>query len=372
MPLYLKGKDANVLAGEGEGSVVSGFESKAEGKYSSAEGGLDYSYSVINISLTSSDDPLTYSYNANHFNAKIVQYCIDNKYPINTIIEIRDAETKNVSGYKQVVCTGFNTELETITFSGQLSEEPFSKINFAFPMKSEGKDVTLAKGDASHAENCSEAIGVASHAEGCSSSIGDFSHAEGQSTKAYGYGSHTEGDRTITSPTAAYSHAEGHFSNACNAHAHAEGTSTISSGKGAHAENYNTTASGDYSHAEGGGTKATGKYSHAEGKDSVASGEISHAGGLGCTASAYASVSFGSNSNATNTASVAIGDHVNSTQKAEFACGKYNNSQEDTLFSIGIGTKESNRKNALEVKKNGDIYILIDGVPTKLQDLLKK
>ena len=52
------------------------------------------------------------------------------------------------------------------------------------------------------------------------------------------------------------------------------------------------------------------------------------------------------------------------TNKAEHASGKYNKSikSEDaaqkTHFSIGIGTSNSNRKNAFEIKANGDIYII--------------
>jgi hypothetical protein len=44
------------------------------------------------------------------------------------------------------------------------------------------------------------------------------------------------------------------------------------------------------------------------------------------------------------------------TNANEVALGNYNKSNDDTLFSIGIGTS-SERKNAFEVKQNGDIYI---------------
>ena len=45
------------------------------------------------------------------------------------------------------------------------------------------------------------------------------------------------------------------------------------------------------------------------------------------------------------------------------AMGLYNKSttstdaSEQTLFSFGIGTSDTNRANALEIKKNGDVYI---------------
>jgi hypothetical protein len=44
------------------------------------------------------------------------------------------------------------------------------------------------------------------------------------------------------------------------------------------------------------------------------------------------------------------------TNANEVALGKYNESNNDTMFSIGIGTSDSDRKNAFEVKGNGDIY----------------
>ena len=78
----------------------------------------------------------------------------------------------------------------------------------------------------------------------------------------------------------------------------------------------NNIASGDYSHAEGGETSAAGDYSHAEGKGTITSNE------------------------------------------AEHASGKYNQSHKDTtLFSIGIGESKSDRKNAIEVTRDGDIYV---------------
>ena len=78
----------------------------------------------------------------------------------------------------------------------------------------------------------------------------------------------------------------------------------------------NNIASGDYSHAEGSETSAAGDYSHAEGKGTITS------------------------------------------NAAEHASGKYNQSHKDTtLFSIGIGESKADRKNAIEVTQDGDIYV---------------
>ena len=65
------------------------------------------------------------------------------------------------------------------------------------------------------------------------------------------------------------------------------------------------------------------------------------------------------NSNiATGTNSHAEGYHTTTTNKAEHAEGKYNQSHEGkTIHSIGIGTTNTNRKNAFEVMQDGSIYV---------------
>lgn len=43
----------------------------------------------------------------------------------------------------------------------------------------------------------------------------------------------------------------------------------------------------------------------------------------------------------------------------EVAFGKYNVSSDNAVLTVGIGDKD-NRKNALEIQKDGDIFILVD------------
>lgn len=50
---------------------------------------------------------------------------------------------------------------------------------------------------------------------------------------------------------------------------------------------------------------------------------------------------------------------TNSTNNGEIAFGEYNDSTENTILSVGVGTVEY-RKNALEIQKDGNIYILLD------------
>ena len=116
---------------------------------------------------------------------------------------------------------------------------------------------------------------------------------------------------------------------------HAEGANTTASASGAHAEGYNTTASGNYSHAEGYNTTASGNDSHSEGNLSTAAGAYSHT----------------------------EGDHTEAFGASEHSEGKYNKSYKSTsasvrvIHSVGIGSAESDRKNAHEIKINGDHYV---------------
>lgn len=222
---------------------------------------------------------------------------------------------------------------------------------------SEGKQ-TKAQGNSSHAEGIeTTASKEASHAEGKNTIAGgNSSHAEGIETQANGWGSHAEGGYNIT--TGSYSHIEGRgnyigdndnystdvVDTGTKAYcAHSEGQGTKATGNSAHAEGCNTEANGKYSHAEGWKTKAIGNQSHSEGAHSKANGQYSHAEGYNTIAEGQASHTSGYETEAKG--------------KGEFAAGIWNKSGLDTQFSIGIGTSNTDRKNAFEVKKNGDIYI---------------
>lgn len=51
---------------------------------------------------------------------------------------------------------------------------------------------------------------------------------------------------------------------------------------------------------------------------------------------------------------------LNTTNQNEIALGSYNASNSDTLLSVGIGTSNEDRKNAIEIRKDGMIYIVTD------------
>jgi hypothetical protein len=105
-------------------------------------------------------------------------------------------------------------------------------------------------------------------------------------------------------------------------------------------EGYKTFASGEVSHAEGESTIASGNVSHAEGSTTTASGNVSHAEGSTTTASGFSSHAEGNKTIAKNHSS--------------HAAGKYNiGTSDDTIHETGIGTSDTDRKNAFEIYLNG-------------------
>lgn len=223
---------------------------------------------------------------------------------------------------------------------------------------------TLAEGNQSHAEGSNTiSKGLSSHAEGIDTVAGGkYSHSEGNQSKAGGEGSHSEGIKTEAAGY--YSHAEGDNSKVLTAlpadggtsggsaggdpsgetwkasehlgqKGHAEGTNNLVLGYSAHAEGYNTKAYGPISHAEGyntvAGTKADlekGWCAHASGRDTVAEANCSFTSGLGTVA---------------NT-------------EFQTVIGRYNK-VEDSLFTVGCGTSNSDRKNAFAINIDGTIKL---------------
>ena len=155
-------------------------------------------------------------------------------------------------------------------------------------------------------------------------------------------------DYMANKATGEYSHAEGCYNEAKGNYSHAEGYLTIASGNNAHAEGDGARANGYCSHAEG-NSLANGRHSHAEGYSNSAMGDSSHA--------------EGGQSDANGEYSHAEGFRTKTFSFAEHAEGTYNKSYDSedayvrVIHSVGIGSQENNRKNAHEIKFNGDHYI---------------
>ena len=150
-------------------------------------------------------------------------------------------------------------------------------------------------------------------------------YVDGRRGTTNGYYSTAEGYNCDTGGTATANTKSYNQSNIQGRCAHAEGNSTIAQGQDSHSEGIKTFAAASASHAEGGYTEARGYGSHSEGIYTIARGNGGHA--------------EGQYNLATSTSST-FGDAGN------------------TLHSIGIGTSENNRKNAIEVMQNGDMYVI--------------
>ena len=68
--------------------------------------------------------------------------------------------------------------------------------------------------------------------------------------------------------------------------------------------------------------------------------------------------------------SVALGTGLVASNENEIALGKYNDSSKDTAFSFGIGSSESDRKNAIEIKNDGNIYLWSEGKYVCLNEII--
>ena len=106
-------------------------------------------------------------------------------------------------------------------------------------------------------------------------------------------------------------------------------------------------AEGKYSIAEGYDVSAIGNYSHAEGDTTIAKGTSSH--------------TEGSNTIAYNISEHASGQYNLSNSDVSTTFGLYGN----TLFSVGYGTSDTDRKNAFEIRQDASIYIAGISEPLK-------
>lgn len=206
----------------------------------------------------------------------------------------------------------------------------------------EGYQNTSA-GDQSHTEGYrNTANGSNSHAEGNNNTVhGNIAHAEGQANVI--------GEDGVDGSTKGYkSHAEGQGNTVTGNCAHAEGLSNTIIGNNAHVEGQANTVAGVNAHAEGKSNQAIGLHAHAEGQETLAMGQNSHTEGLQTQAHGFKSH--------------AEGYGTRTEHDSEHACGMFNKTnylagQSETIFSIGIGSSDTDRKNAVEVLKDGRVLV---------------
>lgn len=189
----------------------------------------------------------------------------------------------------------------------------------------------------------------------------------------------TASDGTLFSSVASGDHAVAFgFGNTCSGRTTlAQGLYNTVSGKDSVAFGQRNTVNGDQAFAAGqqnevttrlGITlgyqnKATNTNSIAIGYKNTSSGSGSVALGDTCESSGTSTTALGYKTKATGAYSATFGENTQATNNGEVAMGAYNkstkstNTSEQTAFSFGIGTSDTNRQNAFEIKKNGDVYI---------------
>ena len=68
--------------------------------------------------------------------------------------------------------------------------------------------------------------------------------------------------------------------------------------------------------------------------------------------------------------SLATGHGTIASNEGELSSGKYNKANEGQLFSVGVGTSDTDRRNAIQVNADGSTSFLYDGNAVKLTDLI--
>lgn len=239
-----------------------------------------------------------------------------------------------------------------------------------------------------------------------------------QNNKSGGYNSHIEGSYNESTTEGSLSHVEGSYNVANSSSSHVEGGHNIVNGLYAHVEGQQNKASGTASHVEGvgfegltpedktyyiggmgfeGTAKITGDNNQIQCGHSLSKSYVGrivkiYTGSLEFTVTltevvpSYTAsgllrweerlddslvsewnasvtacnivpmVEGGTVDRAPSEAAHAEGLGTVTTNVAEHAEGKFNASHADTIHSIGIGNSDSDRKNAAEVKVNGNAY----------------
>lgn len=178
--------------------------------------------------------------------------------------------------------------------------------------------------------------------------------ASGDHAVAFGYGNTCAGRTTL---------AQGLYNIVNGKDAVAFGQRNLVNGDQAFAAGQQNEVTARIGLAIGYKNKATNTDSIAIGYQNTSSGSASVAMGDTCEANGTSSTAMGYMTKATGAYSSTFGENTQATNEGEVAMGLYNKSttstdaSEQTAFSFGIGTSDTNRTNAFEIKKNGDVYI---------------
>lgn len=289
----------------------------------------------------------------------------------------------HVEGYKNTV-NGMNGHgegenvLVTETSEAGHAEGTNTKAN-NLSAHAEGQQ-TEANGINSHSENTlTKANGDSSHAEGYGNEVNSYAgHIEGSGNKILSVLPSSGGDTPGQSPIdpddpnfkidehlGYNSHVEGSLNISYGYNSHTEGTKNTTYGHYAHTEGSGNINYGTNNHIEGSGNKisSTAKITdiHIEGTGNNVTNPCSnlHMGGISNTGGADGAFIFGHNNEVSSTAkySITLGKGLKTTDEDSIILGTYNKVQQATgrMLIIGNGTSNTDRKNAVEIMRDGRV-----------------
>lgn len=198
---------------------------------------------------------------------------------------------------------------------------------------------------------------IASHVEGGSNWVlCEYSHGEGYNNKLRVPKSHIEGSNNVLGNIDDSSisggdegcHVEGVDNRGYGSTGvHVEGTENSGYGKGCHVEGWKNKANGDATHVQNVENSATACGASASGRKCVASADYADAGGYSTEASHRESFTRGR------------GTKSGRARQAVF--GEYNKVYDDSLFDVGNGSSNTDRKTAFSVKEDGSARVQLQG-----------
>ncbi len=224
-----------------------------------------------------------------------------------------------------------------------------------------------------------EASGYASNSLGrFNKSQNSFANTLGYNNTATGYASTAIGH--TNSVTGNYSSSFGALNTSSGYASTTMGRQNVASNYYAVAMGRNNIASENYTFVHGSTNKATAAHAFVNGYLSEANGVYSFVHGRSSIASGYSSNSFGNDNLAEGDFSSVIGINSRISSYAGMAIGRFNENKHThvdastlwqgdnlhSIFEIGIGADDLNRKNALTVMQDGTIELGKDAVTNKV------
>lgn len=412
--------EGNMTVASGESTHVEGFNTKAENKYGHAEGNTTISNGESSHAEgdnttakgTSSHSEGTRSnaignYSHAEGNDTIARGEAAHSEGNNTNAssnyshaEGKDTSVSGVSGHAEGTST---------TVSGASAHaEGYAGSAIGTYSHTEGNS-NSSSGESSHTEgNNNTAMAKSSHAEGASNKIyvnSTYSHVEGTNNKVNGKTNHIEGSDNSTDSTSTYVHVEGYKNVGVQGTAsHVGGFNNTSTGNYLLVTGQNNTSNSSASIVSGNkNTDKDGTTNLLEGEDntlrnsynSIISGKKNTGiGSNNIISGTYTYVKgnnnliLASNTSAYTYNSIAIGDSISIegdqikeggnfalgkgiqiVNDHEGSVGKYNfsyylnfdatnaNNDNKTVFSVGVGTSDDDRRNAIDIRETGVAYL---------------